>query len=219
MTDHLDTTRDRMIQALLGELSDDEHQELMSAIESDEDLLRDWDEIRQAQAFIASAHSDAIDPAFDFSLPPEPNPKQEITRLRSRYLRQFGLIGAGFAAATVLFCVLVVSGFRVDRTPDGMLVSFSQPTSTRSTDEAMVAQLITRSDLEDALIAVLDVTRARFDELERTQDGQQAYYSKLLYEALATTQQRQFDDLRTRIELAAYVDPYQPSRSNPNQGD
>jgi hypothetical protein len=51
--------------------------------------------------------------------------------------------------------------------------------------------------------------------MERRQTGAQAEMTRALYDALADSQQRHYDDLRTRIELAAYQTaralPYRPA--------
>ena len=59
MTDKpLDPERARMIKALYGELSPEEMEEFNGALERDEALRRDWEELRAVRGFLGAALDD-----------------------------------------------------------------------------------------------------------------------------------------------------------------
>ncbi len=199
----LDKNRDRMILALMGELSKDEYDAFLVEIEGDEDLLRDWHEISAARSFLGDALGERENGDFVFELPQDQALKSRIETVKHLVLRRLYGAGLGFAAATVVFCVLLFGGLRIDRSPNGILVGFGLPNEAQS-QEQLLEGVVTRAELERALVAVVDVTSNRLDDLERSQTDKQAYYSRALYDALAESQERHYDDIRTQIEFASW---------------
>ena len=64
-------------------------------------------------------------------------------------------------------------------------------------------EYLTRSEFVAITQALVGATAARFDDLERRQTETQTETAKLLFRALSTRQERQYNDLRTRLDLAA----------------
>lgn len=219
----LDQVHDWMIAALYGELAEEERAQLEAALEQDEDLRREWDELNEARAclqLLDEPPQPAAEP-FRFASPAAAEP---VTTARVIPLRQWLLpAAAGFAAAATLFLGLLLAGLRVDRTPGGVLVGFGTPTAeaapaaqqtepAAATDTLLASQrLISREELAMFAQVVAETTVARLNQLEQRQTRSQAEVAQALYEALAVSQQRQYVDLRNRIELAVHrggISPY-----------
>jgi hypothetical protein len=208
--ERLDHWRDRMVAALYGELEPAAKRELEEALAGDDALRRDWEELQQARVALrelagregreveAPAHRSAL-----LWSPP-------VQRGARRWLLAGGV---GFAAAAVLFLGLLVAGLRVDRTPAGLLVRLDgSPAAELEAATAMAPAAgqrgVTRAEFAEVAQALFDGTTARLDELERRQTGAQVELTQALYDALAVRQERQFDDLRNRIELARANGPW-----------
>lgn len=207
----LDGMRDRMVRALYGELPDDERRELDEAMASDEALRQDWQELQEARAMLAVLRDDearsrrAVSPAGDL---PFRLPAERVPRSPGRWVLA---AAAGFLLAVLLGGGLLASGLRVDRTPGGFVVRFGAETGPDPTLQAASAKLVapdgqeylTRAEFVAITQALAGVTAARFDDLERRQTETQTETAKLLFRALSTRQERQYNDLRTRLDLAA----------------
>jgi hypothetical protein len=104
--------------------------------------------------------------------------------------------------------VLLGAGLRIDGTGSGLLVSFGGPsTEGFGTDVAVPAGgevRLTRSELAALAQVMVDATTARLDQLERRQTSSQTEVARALYDALAGQQQQQYNDLRARIDYAAF---------------
>jgi hypothetical protein len=131
----IDALRQRMVAALYGELSPEEHREFEAALAADESLRREWEELRGARAFLTAAPLEDEVPQFVF-LDPEPAAGRAGTAsVRARVGRRLGWgwlaswrspVG-GFALAGAAVIVLLLFGLRVDRTPAGLVVRFGTP--------------------------------------------------------------------------------------------
>jgi hypothetical protein len=234
MTDRpLDHWRDRMIAALYGELSADEMREFEAELEGDEELASDWQELREARASLQ--HLDHVDAESDvvFGIPPAGQLRQRTATVVP--IRRWILASAvGFAAAATVFVALLLVGLRVDRTPAGVLVRFDGSSAGELAAASGVDpqlgtggvasqghQYLTRAEFTALAQLLMEATGARLDELERRQSSSQMELTQALYDALALRQQRQYDDLRTQIQLAAYraagTNPYGPSERGRTQ--
>lgn len=204
MTKHekLDPWRDLMVAALYDELGPQQREELEERMATDDTLRRDWEELLAARAALAelSGENEGEAPAavvgsgVGWSAPAPP---------RGRWMVP---AAAGFAAAAVLFLGLLLAGLRVDRTPAGLLVRLDGSPAAELEAAGGVRSpagvpSVTRTDVAELGQVLLASTAARLDELERRQAGAQVELTQALYDALAQRQQRQFDDLRSRIEL------------------
>jgi hypothetical protein len=202
MTDtRLDPWRDRMVQALCGELDDDQRAELEAAVQADPELLSDWRELEQAHAALAVLDTPAGDGGFEFAMPPD---TAGVPRTRT-WWRWAASSAIGFAAAASVFLALLVAGLRIDRTPGGLLVGFGPLEAATSAAPATGASSpVTRAELALFAQELVGATAARLDELERRQTTTQAEATRALFGALSERQQLHYDDLRSRIDLAAF---------------
>jgi anti-sigma factor RsiW len=211
----LDEWRDRMVAALYGELDDAGRRELEARIEQDQALRADWQELHQARAALRllAQEADGEDAEIRSSARP---PGRRAGRVVS-FPRVWLASAAGFAAAALLFIGLLLAGLRVDRTPAGVLVGFGEPriggmatavdggaASAMGSILASERQHLTRAELAAVAELLMNATAARIDDLERRQTSSQVELTRSLYDALAVRQQRQYDDLATQIQLAAY---------------
>ncbi|MCP4655435.1 MAG: hypothetical protein GY856_08455 [bacterium] len=220
----LDSQRQRMVAALYGELPPDELRELEAACAADETLQRDWEELRAARSFLQQAGREETEPDFTFVWPRDEPTARPGGRLFSAPWRWLVPAASGFAAATAVFVALLAVGLRVDRTDRGVLIHLDHlpgdPALTAAADD-----YVTRAEaaeLARMLTATARMTALRLDELELRQAGEQTAMARELYAALSQRQQRQYDDLRTRIELtpyraAALLEPQLQPRSMPVQ--
>lgn len=201
----LDPARDRLVAALLGELSADERAELERQLAADDTLRRDSDELeigrRAAVAAAAATRSDADD--FSFAWPSAP------ARRASGLGPTLLAVAAGFLLAAFTFSALLVLGLRVDRGDGTLVIGFAAATPPPATSELGVAALasateapLSRAELAAGLDTVLQLTAVRFAALERRQLETQAVISRSLYDALSSHQQRQTEALSTEIRLA-----------------
>jgi hypothetical protein len=208
MTDRpLNHWQEQMVAALHGELSAAERAELESALAEDESLRRDWHDLTEAHAALVRlvAATDRLEGELegsdrDLAPPPWARPA------RPSPWRVALAAGAGFAVAASLFVGLLLAGLRVDRTPDGVLVHLDRTAGESSVAPAGPASspYATREELASVAELLAVSTANRLDQLERRQTAVQAEVAQTLYDALAVAQQRQYRDLRDRIELAVY---------------
>lgn len=205
----LDDWRDRMVRALCGELLDDERRELEQAIANDPELVRDWQELREARAILRDLAEDTRRDEPTFALPcgSSAPPVARWSPWRA------GLAAAaGFVVAALLGGGLLLAGLRVDRTDEGLLVRIgttaSQDDALRATAPAAIPaaspDTVTRAQLVTVTQALAGVMAARLDDLEKRQVDAQTETARVLFQALASRQQRQLDDLWTRIQVASY---------------
>jgi hypothetical protein len=198
-----------MISALYGELTENEMREFEAALEDDEELRRDWEELRQARASLQQLAREDAAPEFTFRMPG----RGPIHRTEARVvpLWRWALASAaGFAAAASIFLVLLVSGLRVDRTTDGVLVRLGGAATggaATASDRApgltgTSGDFLTRAEFATFAEVLIDTTAVRLDELDRRQSSSRAEVARALYDALAVQQQRQYDDLSSQIQLA-----------------
>jgi hypothetical protein len=129
----LDAHREKMIAALYGELSAEEERELRELIDSDEELLAEWQELAEAREFLRAAGDEAPAPSFVFLTPPEEAlPASATVRagcharsgLRARLGHLFGSPAVVFGIAACALLVLIGAGFRVDHTEAGLVLGF-----------------------------------------------------------------------------------------------
>jgi hypothetical protein len=218
MTDRpLDHWRERMVDALYGELSDAERTELETELARDPNLRRDLEELTEARAalrrLLESTEGAEQEPAAVAwgTRPGWPEPGR-----RSPW-RTVLAAGIGFAAAASLFVGLLFAGLRVDRTRAGVLVHLDR--SPIPVAVATVSPDLDPYPTRDELAVIAELlatsTAHRLDQLERRQAVVQAEVAQTLYDALAVAQQRQYHDLRNRIDLAVYrpADLQLPGRS------
>ncbi len=212
----LDPMRELMIGALYGELSKAQLKELEAACAAEEELRKDWQELREARALFTLAGSETqSDFASEFDEDEQPAlPERRPAPVVPRW-RWMTSAAAGFAAAATLFMALLLAGLRVDHTPAGLLVGFEPasespemmpnvgPAATLRANDPTYAYA-TRADLAAVAEILAQVTTQRLDQLEQRQAGTQTLMARSLYEALAERQQYQYDDLRARFELAAF---------------
>jgi anti-sigma factor RsiW len=195
-----------MIAALYGELPEHEMLKFEAALERDDDLRKDWDELRGARASLQQLAQEESEPDFTFRLPPAKalvGSDANVVPFR----RWLMASAAGFAAAASIFLVLLVVGLRVDRTPGGVLVRFGGAAAetgatVRAAGGVVGQEYPTRAEFAALAEALIGTTSVRLDELERRQSNTQAEVARALYDALAVQQQRQYDDLRSQIQLA-----------------
>jgi anti-sigma factor RsiW len=207
----LDEWRDRMVAALYDELPESERRRLEAHLEEDPGLRREWDELREARRMLQTLGGDL--------------PSGEVVPIgaprvggRAAVRRRWLLpAAAGFAAAATVFLGLLAAGLRVDRTGDGVLVRFGDGPAVAA---APTDQLVTRDELEMVAASLVEATAARMQQLESRQAGVQTELTRALYDALAVQQQRQYEDLRFRIErTAAQVDGWYPRPAAGALGD
>jgi hypothetical protein len=216
MTDQpLDRWRDRMVAALYGELDEEEMRQLSEELERNAELAAEWRELNEARAMLARL-SDA-EPAGEFRFDPQP----EVSRGSGSVVpfprwRWAMASAAGFAAAATLFLALIVAGLRIDHTSAGLLVRFGggadQPGavglegggSGRAVTGFDQEQYLTRAEFAAVAEMMMQATTTRLDELERRQSSSHMEATWALYDALASNQQRRFDELSAQIQLAAY---------------
>ena len=203
----LDHWRDRMVAALCGELDETERQELERALVADDELRCDWQELAEARAALDTIRNEDDAPQPRFELPPlAPGDGRG-----HGVWRWFGAAAAGFLGAALLFGGLLLGGLRVDRTPDGLFVALGHETvlNQRLQAEAQRTlaqeqqQYLTRDEFMSLARTLVGATAARLDELERRQSANQTGTARLLYQALASRQQRQYNDLRARLQVAS----------------
>ncbi len=195
----LDHWRERMVSALYGEVSAEEMQELEAAMQLDESLRQDWSELHEARVGLRILAEEPVPADTETSFLPPNDGRNRLARRRWLLPAAAGLVG--FAAAASVCFVLLLAGLRIDRTGDGLLVRLggsAAPPPSRGE-----AQL-TRSEMAAYTQLLMEVTDARFAEAEQRQAATQSEVAQALFDALAQRQQYQYDDLRTRIDLAVY---------------
>lgn len=200
-----DRWRDLMVAALYDEIDDTERAELERALASDPQLHGEWRELGEARQWLAAAARVAED---DEPFEPEA-PAGRCGGSRRGWWRPAMV---GFAAAASLFLALLAGGLRVDWTPSGMLVRFGaeDPVPAAPTDRQPVGHEVlaaadrgvTEEEFNRFAEMLVGATSARLDELERRQSAARVELVGQLYDALSVTQQRQYDDLRTRLDAA-----------------
>lgn len=203
----LDEWRDRMVRALYDELPAEERRRLEERLETDPELGREWHELEEARRLVASLAGDV--PAATDLVRSQAPPR---TNRRVVWLRRAAAAGVGFAAAATVFVGLLVAGLRVDRTPAGVLVGFGGVPAAAGATASPTSGLVTRRELEAVASSLAVATAARMDDLERRQAGVQTQLTNALYDAIAAQQQRQYQDLRYRIDrTAAQVGSWYPA--------
>ncbi len=217
----LDPQRERMVAALYGELSPEQLRELEAACADDEALGRDWEELRATRSFLQQAGQEETEPDFTFVWPRD-EPARAGGWRAAPWRRWLVPAASGFAAATAVFVALLAVGLRVDRGDRGVLIHLGHsprdPVLTAAPDAYVTRAEV--AELAQVLTATAQMTALRLDELELRQAGEQTAMARELYAALSQRQQHQFDDLRTRIELAPYraaalLEPQLQPRSMP----
>jgi hypothetical protein len=211
----LDDWHDRMIAALYGELDDEQMREFEAQLEQDEGLAQEWRELSETRASLQRlAEAEPVPEHHRGSSLQLPHGVGQVATFpRWRWALASS---AGFAAAATLFLALLVAGLRVDQTPAGLLVSFGggsaeELVSDPYADGAHITAVdggrqryLTRAEFASVAQMMMEATTARLDELERRQSSSHMEATWALYDALATSQQRRFDELRAQIQLAAY---------------
>ena len=199
----LDPMREKMVAALYGELSTAEMRQFEEILADNEALRAEWDELRGTRRFISVAGDGEDETEFSFTLPVELPEQQAGHRsggaVRSPW-RRWGAVAAGFAAAAAIFGALLFSGLRVDRTPGGLFIGFSGATAS-----------LTREDFSSFARELVTATDQRLTRMEERRTGEQAVLARGFLEALdvqqqglALHQQRNYEDLRARVELVAF---------------
>lgn len=214
----LDTLREKMVAALYGELGTEEMKRFEEALAADEALRAEWEELRGTRNFIGVAGVGEEEAEFSFTLPvdlpPVDDGKGRGALVRGPW-RRWWTAAAGFSAAAAIFAVLLFSGLRVDRTPGGWLVGFSGAPEYRAglghADEDGADAALTREDFAAFARELVQATDQRLTRLEERRSGEQAVLVRGVLEALDRqqqdlylNQQRNYEDLRARVELVAY---------------
>jgi len=130
MTDTpLDPRRDALISALYGELSEEEERSFRLLLAEDPDLRADREDLEEARAFLKS-DVPSPSPGFVFMAPAAASGRAAarvpvrasgvLARLRARLLTPAG----AFAATAVAAVILILAGFRVDRTGSSVTLGF-----------------------------------------------------------------------------------------------
>jgi hypothetical protein len=206
----LDFWRDRMVAALCGELYETGRRELERALAADDELRRDWQELGEARALLDPIRGEEYAPSQPFTLPAHAGGSGRGPG--GGAMRWLLAAAAGFLLAAALSVGLLLAGLRIDRTPGGLLVAFSHETvldqrleiaSQRALAQEQLAQYLTRDEFMTLARTLAGATAARLDELERRQSVSQSETARLLYQALASRQQRQYNDLRARLQVAS----------------
>jgi len=126
-----ETDQQELIAALYGELTAAEMTALEARLAADPALRAEWDELREAQAFLREAPGEELAPSFAFLAPPAD--KRRVRRAanpqgwRERLARRLRTPATGFAFAAAAMLVLIFAGLRVDRTGQGFYVGFGTP--------------------------------------------------------------------------------------------
>jgi len=206
-----------MVAALYGELEGNELRELEAEIEADEDLRRDWQELREARTALGVLDREPQG-RMEFELPPA-RPAAEAPAEVVPFARRLLPVAAGFAAAALIFAGLLVAGLRLDWVDAGMMVSFGRSGADRTamSDSEVPGDEIrlSRTELASLVQLMSDATSARIDDLERRQTATTNQVARALYDAIAVRQQQQYNDLRARIDYAAL----RSGRANPSLHD
>jgi hypothetical protein len=130
----LDPKRQMLIAALYGELSEEKEQEFQELLARDAGLRADWDELRETRVLLAEWAPEETAPAFEIT-------EQEAAFLGPSSRRRgaspglwAGLRGWfrgswtppawGFAGATAVLVILILTGFRVDWVENGLVFRF-----------------------------------------------------------------------------------------------
>jgi hypothetical protein len=211
-----DRLRELMVAALYGEIGDEERAELEKRIEGDDELRAEWEELLETRSMLG-----VLDEGREVLGAPDIGQIEAMAlgtgtddpRFWSRSRRSTVLAASsGFALAASLFVCLLVVGLRIDTSGPGLRVSFGgdevKPPQSELTPYNALAALemdaryMTREEFAAFAQLLLDTTAARFDQFERRNTEIQTASTSALYDALAFSQQRQFDDLRVRLELA-----------------
>jgi hypothetical protein len=221
MTDErpLDPLREMMISALYGELSTGEMKRFEDALKNDTDLRAEWDELRGTRNFLSVAGNEEETAEFRFTLPVDVSRGdqnvEEVGRVVRGPWRRWFTAAAGFSAAAAIFTILLFSGLRVDRTAHGWFIGFSGAPENRAAIQASGAggnkALLSQADFTLFARELVEATDQRLNRMEERRSGEQAVLVRGFLEALDTQQQefslhqqRNYEDLRARVELVAY---------------
>ena len=211
----LDPLRERMISALYGELGTEEMKKFEQSMESDEDLRAEWDELRGTRNFLSVVGGEDDEAEFSFTLPldlPRPEDSDRGRVVRGPW-RRWGAALAGFSAAAAVFALLLFSGLQVDRTAHGWFIGFSRaPENRANLTEVNGSEIMrTRNDFTAFARELVVATDQRLTRMEERRSGEQAVLVRGFLEALslqqqelALHQQKNYEDLRARVELVAY---------------
>jgi hypothetical protein len=187
-------------------------------LEQDEDLSAEWEELRGTRRFIGVAGFMEDEADFSFTLPVE-LPQDDERRTDRRTVvrgpwRRWLPAAVGFSLAAAVFAVLLFSGLRVDRTPDGWLVGFSGAPEIQAglgSDGAGADAALTREDFAAFARELVQATDQRLTMIEERRSGEQAVLVRGFLEALdlqqqelSLHQQRNYEDLRARVDVVAY---------------
>lgn len=212
----LDPLRERMIAALYGELGTEEMKRFEESLENDEDLRAEWDELRGTRRFLSVVGAEEDEAEFSFTLPVD-LPRREDSKDRGRVVRgpwrRWGGAVMGFSAAAAIFAMLLFSGLRVDRTAHGWFIGFSGAPESQAALTAVdgSAAMMTRTDFATFAQDLVQATDQRLTRMEDRRSGEQAVLVRGFLDALSMQQQelslhqqRNYEDLRDRVELVAY---------------
>jgi len=215
----LDPMREQMIAALYGELGTAEMKRFEEALAADDELRSEWEELRGTRNFIGVAGTEGDEAEFSFTLPVELPRTDDREASRGTVVRgpwrRLWTAAAGFSAAAAIFAVLLFSGLRIDRTPSGWLVGFSGAPENQagfgSADIGGADAVLTREDFAAFARELVQATDQRLTRMEERRSGEQAMLVRGFLEALdlqqqelSLHQQRNYEDLRARVELVAY---------------
>ncbi len=120
----LDPQREKMIAALYGELPPDEMEAFLAALEENEELKLEWNELQGTRAFLQQADQESAAPQFQFLMPLEE--KSEARPFWPRLRRLFLTPAAGFATVALALLVLIGAGLRVDSRDGALMLHFGE---------------------------------------------------------------------------------------------
>jgi hypothetical protein len=131
MKDPLDPRVDQLIAALYGELSAEERARFEKQLESDPVLRAEWEELHLARRYLSAWELEERVPSFVL-VDQKPSPAAAIgaraeTRWWSVFRRPLPAVGWAFAAAAVVFAILIAAQARIDLLDRGIAFRFGPP--------------------------------------------------------------------------------------------
>jgi polyhydroxyalkanoate synthesis regulator phasin len=222
--------REKMVAALYGELSEEEMRDFQARLLEDAALRAEWEELREARAFLQHAEAPEESPEFVFLAPAEAGRPMRAPRIHGwrDWLR---LPTVGFALTTAVLLALVVSGLRIDRVEGGLALRWGpsaapspdamrpgspmagiplEPSAGRGAATTGAPEVrpvvgvdrgyLTRAELVTYTQELVRLMGSDLDDYDRRRSGETVYMIREAYDDLARRQQQDYERLDTRIE-------------------
>ncbi len=225
--ENLDPRIQKLVASLYGELPEDEEREFQGQLAGDAGLREEYETLRSARSLLGAWETGESAPGFVFV--------EERERPRAAGGRWSRLRGAmtppawGFAAAAALLAVLVASGFRMDRLPDGVAFRFGPPRTSIGAAPPSVAGVtlspapidaspadaypgvrgvqaseegpyLTHDAMDAYTAQTAKVIASMLSDYEQRRNNELAYVLQTFYAEMADRQARSFDELRNQIQ-------------------